>query len=111
MTDEFIRYVTLPEVKSMLEREEKKREFTYEQKLALQHAKTFAVLTVKKSRELVNRLMKMEKMNELLAYKIADLLPETPDEVRTIFAKERYTLTPEEIEELLAVVKEFRGED
>ncbi len=47
----------------------------------------------------------MERISETLAYKIAELLPQYPDEVRPIFAKERFTLEEDEIKRIIDSVK------
>jgi DNA-directed RNA polymerase subunit F len=43
----------------------------------------------------------MEKMKPEIAYRIANIMPKTRDEVRAIFAKERYTLSPEELDKII----------
>jgi len=40
--------------------------------------------------------------------KIVDLLPETTDDVRAIFAKERFKYTEEEIKQITDLVDQFR---
>jgi DNA-directed RNA polymerase subunit F len=49
--------------------------------------------------------MKVEHVEELQAYKIADILPNTEDDVKAIFAKERYTPNDKEIKTILEIVK------
>ena len=46
----------------------------------------------------------MEKMKPEIAYRIANIMPKTRDEVRAIFAKERFTLTPEELDTIIELV-------
>ena len=99
--------LSLGEVKKLLEKEGKERELTPEQMLALQHTETFAKLGPVKVKKLVSELTKMEHVNEFHAYKIADLLPTHPDDVRAVFAKERFTLGKEEIEKVIKVVENY----
>ena len=40
-----------------------------------------------------------------MAVKIADLLPEYPEDVRAIFSKERVTLDQDQIESILEIVR------
>lgn len=104
------RTVTLAEVREWLEEAERQRgELTYEQKLALDHARTFATkLSGAKTRELVERLRKLnDKMTEVHAVKIADLLPTHPDDVRVIFAKDRFQLEKDEIDKILEAVQAY----
>lgn len=100
-----VRYVSLAEVKNLLEKEEKKRELTYEQKLALEHAKHFAKLGLTKSKKMADELVTIDRITEPFAYKIVDILPMHPDEVRAIFAKERFTLEDNEIKKILKIVE------
>jgi len=104
--DKQIKYVSLSEVKSILKKVEKDREdMLYEQKIALDHANKFAKLPVKKTNDLIKELSSLEFLQEVHAFKIADLLPTTEDDVKTIFAKERMTLSGNEINKILEIVK------
>ena len=100
--------VSISEVKNILKRIEKDREeLLYEQKIALEHAHKFAKLTVKKSEDLVKELSKLEFLQEIHSFKIADILPSTQDDVKTIFAKERITLSESDINKILEIVKKY----
>lgn len=106
--DESIKYVSLSEVKTLLEKEEKKRELTYEQKLALEHAKHFAKINVTKAKKMAQELTELDRITEPFAYKIVDILPLHPEEVRAIFAKERFTLEDSEIKKIIKIVEKYR---
>ncbi len=105
------RYVTLAEVKEMLEAEAETREFTPEQKLALEHART-AKLNAEQSRELVEKLKELEFIADLnnsegVAVKITDIMPTHFDDVRLIFQKERRVLDKKQGEQILKLVNEY----
>ncbi|MDI6916978.1 MAG: RNA polymerase Rpb4 family protein [Thermoplasmatales archaeon] len=102
-----MRYVSIAEVKKILEKEQKDRELSPEQKFALEHTQKFAKLNLVKTNALIEELRKIEKMPEPVAYKIADLLPTHPDDIKVIFAKERVTLDKEETERILDIVKKY----
>ena len=51
--------------------------------------------------------MKLEKMTTEIAVKIADIRPVNRDELRAVYAKERFTLSEEELDRILDIV--FRG--
>lgn len=104
-----MKYVTLAEVKEMLQKEAKKRDLQYEQSLALEHAKEHAKLKAKDARKLVEELMTIDFIDEFYAVKIADILPTHPDDVRAIFAKERYVLSEEQIKSVLDIVAKYTG--
>jgi DNA-directed RNA polymerase subunit F len=105
--DENVKYVSLSEVKNLLEKEEKKRELTYEQKLALEHAKHFSKLGISKAKKMVEELVKLERITEPFAFKIVDILPMHPEEVRAIFAKERFTLEDDEVKKIIKIVEKY----
>ena len=89
--------VTLPEMRSVLLRVESERiaaekEMSYEFRRSIEHANQLAKTSPEKSRELVTELSRLEKMKPEIAYRIANIMPKTRDEVRAIFAKERFTL-------------------
>jgi len=101
------KFVSLAEALKMLEKEQEKRELGYEQKLALAHAQQFSKLSIEDSDKLRADLVKMDHVSEALAYKIIEVLPNHPDDVRVIFSKERHTLSPEETEKILEAVRKY----
>ncbi|MFA4877721.1 MAG: RNA polymerase Rpb4 family protein [Methanoregula sp.] len=101
--------VTLPELRTVLlgvesERIAAEKEMTYEFRRSIEHANQLAKTAPEKAQDLVSELSKMEKMKPEIAYRIANIMPKTRDEVRAIFAKERYTLTPEELDKIIEMV-------
>ncbi len=102
-----IEYITLAEAREILKKAAKKRQLTHEQEIALQHLDQFTKLDAKKARNLVKELSEIEFISDVNAVKIADLLPTHPDDVRAIFAKERFTLGEDEIEKILETVRKY----
>jgi len=103
-----VKPVSISEVKNILKKVEKEREeLLYEQRIALEHAQKFAKLTIKKIDELIKELLKLEFLEEIHAYKIADLLPQTEEDIKTIFAKERITFGENEIKKILELVSKY----
>jgi DNA-directed RNA polymerase subunit F len=103
--------LTLPEAREILnktlqERTERDEELGYEFRKTVNHVDTFSKTSAKKSRELVNKLLEMEKMKPEIAIHIADLMPLSRDELRSIYAKERFTLSEEELDTILELVTE-----
>jgi DNA-directed RNA polymerase subunit F len=101
--------VTLPEMRTVLlgvesERIAAEKEMTYEFRRSMEHANQLAKTDPAKSRDLVTQLLKQEKMKPEIAYRIANLMPKSRDEVRAIFAKERFTLAPEELDTIIELV-------
>lgn len=104
MTEEFL---TLAEVKELLLKEQSQRILTLEQNYALEHATRYAKLNAKDARKLVKELMKIGQISEAIACKIVDLMPRYPEEVESIFLKERLTLEEGSVKEILDKVKEY----
>jgi len=103
--------LTLAEVRELLskiaeERREKGIEVGYGFRKAQHHAEKFSKISGEKTRELVNRLLELEKMKPSIAVRIADILPQSRDEIRSVYAKEKYTLSNEELDKILDYVLE-----
>ncbi|MFW6321304.1 MAG: RNA polymerase Rpb4 family protein [Halohasta sp.] len=107
-------YVTISEVKELLGDVEMERaadddrELRYELARAIEHVNRFAVLEPEESRELVEQLTTLDKVNEETAHKIVDLLPADRTELRSIFAQERFALDGEELDEILNLLAKYR---
>lgn len=100
------RYVTLADVKAMLERASKERvELTYEQKLALEHAQRFAKLTPVKAKELLADLKKLDFVTDFIALQLANIMPRNDVELRAVFQKVKTPLGDKEVKQVLAVLE------
>ena len=98
--------ITLAEAKEILldikdKRTEQEMELGYELRRAINHAESFSKTDALKSRKLVEELLKLEKMKPEIAHRLADIMPASFDEIRSIYAKERFTLTEEELTTIL----------
>jgi DNA-directed RNA polymerase subunit F len=106
-------FLTLAETKEILEDLEaeraldEEREMRYELARAIEHVNRFAVLDPEESREFVDDLLALDKVDEATAHKIANLRPLDRDELRAVYAQERYTLSGEELDDILDVVKQY----
>jgi len=101
--------ITLAEVKEVLTqvaeaRQEDATEMAYELRRSIDHATHLAKGEPEKVAALVADLQKLEKMKPDIAYRIANIMPRTRDELRSIYAKERFTLTGEELDQILSLV-------
>jgi DNA-directed RNA polymerase subunit F len=100
--------MSLTEVKNILKKVGKEREeLIYEQRIALEHAQQFAKLTVKQTKDMIKELQQLDFIDEIQAYKVADILPDTEDDVRAFFAKERFTPTQEQINKIVSIVSKY----
>ncbi len=104
--------VPLARVREILEKvaegyTEEGRELLYEQKRALEHARRFPKLSVAETEELISNLQDFNLKPEQII-KICDLLPETVDDVRAIFEKERFRYTEDEIKKIIDLVAQYK---
>ena len=81
----------------------------YEHKLALDHAHLLSKIDPKASKAIMKKVIELEHVNDYYAAKIADILPMHPDNVRSIFASERFSVGRDEIDSIIAAVKETTG--
>lgn len=98
---------TLAEVKEILAQKQELGELTAEQKLAFEHTQRFARVDAKKAKKLVKELTELGFISEINAVKIADIMPNHPDDVRAIFAKERASIEKKDVEKILSVVEKY----
>lgn len=110
------RYITIAETRELLERrraegmeENPEEPMFYEARVSLEHAERFARLKPEQAVELKGKLVELfEWMDERLAAKLVDLMPEDYFDIRVIFSKEDYMPTREEAEEIIRLLDEYR---
>ncbi len=113
------RYLTIAETKELLERrkaegmeENPEEPMFYEARVSLEHAERFAKLKPEQALELKEKLLGLfDWIDERIAAKLVDLLPEDYFDIRVIFAKEDYMPTKEEAEEIIRLLDDYRPED
>ena len=81
----------------------------YEHKLALDHVRLLSKIGSKEAQEIIDKVIDLEHVDAYYAVKIADVLPMHPDDVRSIFAKERFSLGRDEIDSIIDAVRETTG--
>lgn len=101
-------YVTLAEVKQLLDEAGEARELSPDQKLAQDHAQKISRLDPDKAQQLRDELLKLGFISEALSVKIVDILPTHADDVRVLFSKERMVLEKKYIEQILSAVQKYQ---
>lgn len=98
------------EVREILEEILKNEEEpVYEQKVTLDFLRKFVKISREDAEKAIKELLNLsEKIKPKIAVKLVDLLPSDEDEVRAVFAKERFTLTNDEVGEILKVLDKYR---
>ncbi|OYT27673.1 MAG: hypothetical protein B6U97_00735 [Candidatus Altiarchaeales archaeon ex4484_96] len=108
------KYIPLVDVRKILEKKEKEyqteeKEMLYEQKRALEHARRASKLTSKEVNEMKQKLAELDLgLSEEQLIKICNILPETVDDIRAVFAKERFKYNEEEIKKIIDVLDQYR---
>ncbi len=97
----------MPDAKKIMLSREKKKELSYEQKLALDHLNKFTKISPSDAKKFLEELSQVLRMSDETMVKILDLAPKTPDELRMIFAREKFSLKDGEIKKILETVKKY----
>lgn len=97
--------VSIDDVISILEDGEGSAELTYEQQLALQHAKKNSVPKAK-SEKIKKTLEEMKILNERSIIKILEVMPKNQMTLKQILAPEKRTFSDEELVKVLALTKD-----
>lgn len=84
-------------------------ELSFEKRAAIDHVSTFSRIEKAKAEKMIKELVKMDRVSEVHAFKIAELLPRDESELRPIFAKDRFTLEPEELKGILEIINKYRA--
>ncbi|MBU3905081.1 MAG: RNA polymerase Rpb4 family protein [Nanoarchaeota archaeon] len=100
--------VSMPEAKSIMAKREKVGEMNYEQKLALEHLKCFTRLTPSDAKKMTEEITNIIKMSPETLVQIINILPKNADELRMIFAREKFSLQEEEVKKILEIVAKFK---
>jgi DNA-directed RNA polymerase subunit F len=101
------RYVTLAEVKEMLDAQAEDRELSPEQKIALDHVNKNVKVSAHKAQKLVKELRELSFVSEAHAVKVADLMPTHIDDIRVLFAKERSAVDKKQLEQIIKLVEQY----
>ncbi len=80
---------------------------SFEKRSTMDHVSNF-IRIHDKADTLLKELTKIERVSDVHAYKIAELMPRDETELRPIFAKDRFTLTPEELKQILDIIDSQR---
>ncbi len=100
--------VPLANVKELLAQEAARRTLPREAALALQHAELFTRLTPEATAKLLEELRALPFLDAALAVKIADVLPQYPEEIRLLVSKERIPVDEAQIAQVLEIVAHHR---
>ena len=112
------RYVTLAEVRDLLEEVAESRKGTAgelededvllaSQKAAPDHAQKVSNISLEDANKIIEEVSQIEEVTDVIAVKIADILPKYPEDVRAIFSKERINLSSDKINQIIEIVGKY----
>lgn len=101
------KYLTLAKVKKALKDQQKDRDLSDIQKSVLEYTTKIGKLNITETDKLIKDLEKVDKLTTELRYKISEILPTDAVDVRLLTAKKNITLTKEEIDIVLKIVKNY----
>lgn len=102
------RPVTFSESLEILKEKKKEKELEFEQRLAYDYVQKFSQLSSEKAEELVKELLEIEKIRDHQAVILVNNMPETKEDIRLIFAKERTSLREDTVEQILEIIDKYR---
>jgi len=100
--------IAMPEAKEIMLKREKQEELNYEQKLALEHLRNFTKVSKKDAEKMMKEISEIVKMSPETLVQIINILPKNADELRMIFAREKFSLKEDEVQKVLDIVAKFR---
>ncbi len=100
------KYLTLQEVRNILEDKVKKsEEAPFEQKVTLEYVKEFGKGRVDSALKLVEKLKELG-VDEKTSVSLVNVRPTSPELVKLFFEKSRFDLTDEKIKQIIELFKE-----
>lgn len=99
--------VTWLESKKLLDKKSKEKELGYEQKNSLEHLSKFCKLSEKKTTELLKELEKIKRLKDRQKIIIVNFLPKNEEELKLLFAHEIISLSEDEKNKIINIVKKF----
>ena len=83
------------------------RTMSYELRKSIDHADSLSKCSVETAKSLLVDLASMEKTKPEIACRIVNIMPQSRDEIRAIYAKERFTLLPEDLDQILDTLHKY----
>ena len=111
--------MTLPELREELisirdqragsveETEGSVRTLSYELRKSIDHADTLGKCSVDTAKALYEELVVLEKITPTIAARIVNIMPASREEVRAIYAKERFVLVTEDVNQILDIIRKY----
>lgn len=111
--------MTLPELREELisirdqragsveETEGSVRTLSYELRKSIDQADTLGKCSVDTAKALYEELVDLEKITPTIAARIVNIMPASREEIRAIYAKERFVLLTEDVDQILDIIRKY----
>ncbi len=99
--------VTIAFVKHFLEERSKTSELSPMQRVALDYASKITKLAEEDAEKLVNRLIETFNLSRFTAVQIANILPQSIEELRPLLIVEGRIFLTSDLEKMLSIIREF----
>jgi len=83
------------------------RTLSYELRKSIDHADTLGKCSVETSKSVYADLNGLEKMTPEIASRLINIWPKSRDEIRAIYAKERFNILPEDLDQILDILRKY----
>ncbi len=100
--------VDITEATKVMNEKKKERELVYEQKICLDYLDKIPKLAPAKLKQMNEELSKISILKPRYMVLIANMLPNSEQEVEMLFSKERTNLKKEEIKQIAEIVKKYK---
>ena len=100
--------ISMQEAKNIMEERKKQRDLVYDQKICLEYLDKAARLTATQIKNLTEELGKISILKPRYIALILNMMPDTDEEVESLFSKERINLKKEETKQIVDIVNKFK---
>lgn len=81
---------------------------SFEKRATIDHVNMFKRMDGEKADSAIKELTELERVTPVHAHKILEIAPRDEVELRPIFAKDRFNLTPEELKQIIEILDQYR---
>jgi len=83
------------------------RTLSYELRKSIDHADTLGKCSVETAKSVYADLVALDKMTPEIASRLVNIWPKSRDEIRAIYAKERFNILPEDMDKILDILRKY----
>lgn len=100
--------VSMYDARDILSKRKDEKDLNYEQKICLEYLEKACTLSPTKIKEMIEELSKISILKPRYIALILNMMPDTEEEVETLFSKERTNLKKDEVKQIVNIIAKFR---